>query len=403
MKIVIRCFLVSAVALFSACASTPKSTMLVPSRTTVIELEKLSHQAGTTVDVLTVSRQERYVRLNGSGGGALSGRDLNESAALAGSQPVVRIPFTELALIYYSEDMWPVKKVYPSPPEVGPAEHGVSCDELDLDLARAETVRWYARRQGALPFAGHEQGALNAKKALKGVGETVWVLLEMYGGYSGGGGGGGHGDASLNAYRSVVTAADRRIIGLLELKRDRSCTPRDTRVPGETDLMVLGKIGEARQALVAKSITDQEQVHRETLLLDQFDPVLPGTVQSDFAAAVLTFGGVAWYPNVDATESLKNIVGKPLWLGAITLTDEELVFRPTSGNGAPMGEVVRLRYADLSGDFVTAHYGFRAVVGVTRRDGHKDAFEIDKNFGVDHKAMQAVVEFVKARMPTVTH
>ena len=40
--------------LASACASTPKSYMLVPSRTTVPELEKLSRQSGTTVDVLTV-------------------------------------------------------------------------------------------------------------------------------------------------------------------------------------------------------------------------------------------------------------------------------------------------------------------------------------------------------------
>jgi len=50
--------------LASACASTPKSYMLVPSRTTVPEVEKLSRQSGTTVDVLTVNREERRFLLD---------------------------------------------------------------------------------------------------------------------------------------------------------------------------------------------------------------------------------------------------------------------------------------------------------------------------------------------------
>jgi hypothetical protein len=63
--------------LASACASTPKSYMLVPSRTTVPELEKLSRQSGTTVDVLTVNREERRFLLDAGDGAALTGHDLD--------------------------------------------------------------------------------------------------------------------------------------------------------------------------------------------------------------------------------------------------------------------------------------------------------------------------------------
>src|SRR2546421_1798694 len=76
--------------LASACASTPKSYMLVPSRTTVPELEKLSRQSGTTVDVLTVNREERRFLLDAGDGAVLTGHDLDVAPQAAGANPVVR-------------------------------------------------------------------------------------------------------------------------------------------------------------------------------------------------------------------------------------------------------------------------------------------------------------------------
>ena len=401
MKIFTQCVLVSALVFMNACASTPKSTMLVPSRSTITELEKLSHQAGTTVDVLTVNRGERLMVLDGSGGNALTGRDIDASATLAGTGPVVRIPFDDLALIYYSEGFLADKEAYPLLQDVGPAERGLNCDELDLELAQAETVRWYARGQGALPYVGHERGTQNAKKALKGVGKTMWVVLSIYGGYSGGGSS-GHKEASLDAYRSAVTTADRRIIGLLELKRDHSCAPRDARIASETDLMVLGKIGESRQALAAKHMTDQEQANLQTLLLDQFDPVVPGTVQVDVVGELKGYERVTWYSNVDATENLKTLITQLGWRGEIKLTDEELEFRPESGADAPAGGVVRIRYADVASAVVANHGRWRGVI-VTRRDGHKDTFCIAQGFGTDLERTQTVGEFLKSKVSTVLH
>ena len=78
--------------LASACASTPKSYMLVPSRTTVPEVEKLSRQSGTTVDVLTVNREERRFRLDSGDGAVLTGHDLDVAPQAAGANPVVRTP-----------------------------------------------------------------------------------------------------------------------------------------------------------------------------------------------------------------------------------------------------------------------------------------------------------------------
>ena len=393
MRIVIRCVFASlAATLLGACASTPKSTMLVPSRTTVTELEKLSHQAGTSVDVLTVNRKEWDFQLDAGDGSALIGHDHGE---------VVRIPLDNLALVYYSAAEMPKWDVYPSLPEVGPAERGLSCDELDVELSRTETVRWYARTQGALPFVAHERAALNAEKALKGVGEAAWVVLEMYGGY-GGSGGRGQGGPNLDAYRLAVTGADRRIIGLLDLKRKGSCAAQQARQGGETDLALLSQIEESRQALAVKQITDQEYSSRKTALLDLFDPLLPEAVAAGVAGPMQGYERVTWYSSVDATANLKALITQLGLRGGIKLTDEELEFQPEPGADAPLGDAVHLRYAEVANVVVADHGQWRGVV-VTGRDGRKDTFCIAKGLGIDLERTRVVGELLKSMVVSVTH
>src|SRR5882672_2909380 len=83
-----KCLVLAATCLLaSACESTPKSYMLVPSRTTVPELEKLSRQSGTTVDVLTVNREERRFLLDAGDGAVLTGHDLD----VAPRSPLTRL------------------------------------------------------------------------------------------------------------------------------------------------------------------------------------------------------------------------------------------------------------------------------------------------------------------------
>jgi len=87
--------LIALTCLLASAASTPKSYMLVPSCTTVPELEKLSRQSGTTVDVLTVNREERRFLLDAGDGAVLTGHDLDVARQAAGANPVVRIPLEE--------------------------------------------------------------------------------------------------------------------------------------------------------------------------------------------------------------------------------------------------------------------------------------------------------------------
>jgi hypothetical protein len=407
MRIVIRCVLASlAATLLGACASTPKSTMLVPSRTTVPELEKLRHQMGTTVDVLTVHREERRLLLDGAGGNALAGQDLNASSVTVGSEAVATIPFDELALIYYSHGQAPDKDRYPSLPGVGAAEKTLGCDELDTEIGRAGAIRWYARRQGAAPFTAHEAEMQHGKNALKGVGEVVLVAV-MIAGCSGGsctGFGGGSSPpsdpVSMQNYRWAVTAADGRIIGLLELKRERACAAQKIRMESETDLGILSQIEESRQALATNSTSDRDQRDLQTRLLDQFDPPRSSTDQAEFASAILTHSETEWFPNADATQGLSKFSTGTKWHGKISLTDQELVFQPQAGADTPAATEVRISYSDLASVVVAQHVRWRGVV-VTQRDGHKDSFSIVQGGWVDGEATQVAGELLKSKVATV--
>jgi hypothetical protein len=278
---------------FGAEASTPKTYMLVASRTTVPELEKLSRQAGTTVDVLTVKRENRHLVLADGNGTALVGRDLDAATRTEALSPEVHIPFNEVALVYYSTGRAPDKNVYPSLPAVGKEDNQLSCSELDTEIARGGAIRWYARQYEVLPFTAHESAGQHEKNFLKYVGVAALVIVgggELVGhatadaadremGRGSASSVASHSYASTEAYRWAITAADRRIIGLLELKQTQSCASQPTQSGGETDLEILTHIQESRQALATAHISDQDQVRRETQLLDQFDSLLPGTVQ----------------------------------------------------------------------------------------------------------------------------
>jgi hypothetical protein len=278
---------------FSAEAATPKTYMLVASRTTVPELEKLSRQPGTTVDVLTVKRESRHLVLADGNGTALVGRDLDAATQTEALSAEVRIPFNEVALVYHSTGRTPDKDVYPSLPSVGKEDNQLSCSELDTEIARAGAIRWYARQYDVLPFTAHESAIQHEKNFLKYVGVTAWIIVGAphIGGQAGADATDramGRGSASsvasrsyasTEAYRWAITAADRRIIGLLELKQKQSCASQPAQSGGEADLEILTHVQESREALATALISDQEQMRRETQLLDRFDPLLPGTVQ----------------------------------------------------------------------------------------------------------------------------
>jgi hypothetical protein len=76
----------------------------------------------------------------------------------------------------------------------------------------------------------------------------------------------------LEAFRWALTAADRREIGLLQLKRRRDCPSRPEPGGDSNDLEILTQIEGTRAALEAGEISDLVQTTRQTQLLDRLDP-----------------------------------------------------------------------------------------------------------------------------------
>jgi hypothetical protein len=284
--------------------------MAVPSGTTSAALEPLSREANVIADVLTVDRSEYLLHLDGSAEDALSGQKLTpESVSEQAEASTVRIPFDQIALVYAREipasaksqspaANYPVKSNYPTLAKIGAAEQGMDCGDLDREIARAGTIRWYARQQGAAPYTEHEARVQHGKNAAFDVGIGVLVAVAVVGAAGGGGaaviGGGGGGSSveypvSSQELRWAVTAADRRELGLLQLKNQRNCAAVKSPDGAMTDLDIFSRIETTHELLGAHQISDSEQRDQQTQLLDQLDPPVSATRRvasaTEFAAA----------------------------------------------------------------------------------------------------------------------
>ena len=320
--------LVTLIALATAAsvASAANTRMLIPSRTNAAELDRLSHRTNVLADILTVERREYLLHLDGSGGGALSGENLNPGDAnqQATVPLTIRVPFEQIALIYFRElpagaknqspaFNYPAKEAYPSVAGIGAAEKGMDCGELDLEIARTGTIRWYARQQGVVPFTAHEALVQHGKNTAKNVGIGILVAVALIGAAGGGGaaipfptgGGGGaaHADHPIAAedLRWAITDSDRREVALLQLKRQRLCAAVESPDRTMTDLDVLSRIEARRAALGAHRISDLEQRDQQTQLLDQLDPPLSATLR---VAPVFEFAAAAAATNEKKGESI---------------------------------------------------------------------------------------------------
>jgi hypothetical protein len=271
--------IVLVLALLAACSSTPTTHTIVPSRTTIDKIVELNHRSDVIVDILTVDRTEHRLQLNGAGGSVLSGRDLSPDNA----DQMIEVPIDQLALVYYAIDAnkqrarnWQPSREYPLLPPADPQDRTLSCEDLDLGVSRTGTIRWNARMSGANPFTAHGarvQHATNAARAAYntaiGVPFTVMSILMLQPAYL-------YWESShAVSVRWSVTAADRREIGLLEIKRDRSCPALPLPGSETTDLDILEQIESTRADLAVHRISEQEQMNQQTKLLDQFDPPAP--------------------------------------------------------------------------------------------------------------------------------
>jgi len=419
------------------------SKMVVPSASTDAVLESLARRTDVVVDVLTVERKEYALVLDGSGQTAFSGRSSDASTTIQGEQSTIRIPLEKLALVYYAEtpastkrdrlerasesaspeSYFLAKSSFPVVPTVGDAERGMNCQELEREIARAGTIRWYARQHlGAIPFTRHEAAVQHIDNTLEYVAIGVGAAIALAGaagpGFSAGGGSlggggvgwGGGGVAAdpamptLEAYRWAVTAADRRELGLLALKRERSCP--GTAVPSgaRTDLQLLGEVESTRRALEARQISDIDQRNQQTVLLDELDPRASATVrllsaresaaqdaaQNSWSEHEAQFGAagavVAQYRNIGVVHSPHCRYSKDwksLMRGVtVAVAERAVVWDELHEDGSHHWRGIK--YADLEDTTIEQHFLFRDNLRLRHRDGSCDFFMLH-----DHKVMEA--------------
>jgi hypothetical protein len=418
MRLIVRTALVFGAVFVSTCASTPRSTMLVPSRTTIPELEKLSREANTTADAITVNRETYLIQLDGAGAQALTGRNIGDNRSRDNSGNIVRIPFDELALVYYPSLRLPRPEKYPLLPIVGAAEQRLSCDELAVELGRTGAIRWYARRQGAMPFTESEAVVQHTKNA--GIfAAKVALSAVIVGSLAFGGGGdvfdGEHAPpvmASVEAFRWAVTAADRRELGLLRLKRDHHCAAQDA--SAGADLSILEQIEQSNNELSAKRVTDQQQMDLQTRLLDLLDPP-----HEDSAAAakriahqlfqgdgdvLAVFSDAVWYPNASETSILKAATLEQT--GVVIITKSSVAFLrgslPTDASRGTTEADLRIPYSAIvaigvKGCSLTWFSGFCAAT-ITQTGGRIDWFGIPNRewAGLDRPKTEAAAEMLRS-------
>jgi hypothetical protein len=142
---------------------------------------------------------------------------------------------------------------HPMSHAVRPKEAALDCEQVDLAILKVDTVRWVIRDDGGTLETGGERASRYAANAL-----LIPLSMSI-------GAGGYLGDPGS----AVLDAADRRILGLLRLKRDHACPPRETTEPDMTDLQML----EALEPLMPeKGELDRQTFDRRTSLLDRLRP-----------------------------------------------------------------------------------------------------------------------------------
>jgi hypothetical protein len=394
-------------------------------------LEALSRQSDAIADVLTVKREEHVLTLDGSGAGALSGRVISPASGTLLADRV-SIPFDDLALVYHTgaaskripiEQRLPLKESYPKLPAVGASEHGMNCEELEVALQRAGAVRWFARQEGALPFTAHQQVVQHTKNTAKAVGMTVLVAAALAAG--GGGGALGSGAAASpnqarlgltgqvgdEALRWAVTSADRRVLGLLEIKRNRQCTALTTPDGGETDLAILAKIDSTRHAFEAHQMSDQEQLDQQTQFLDRLDPpsalasglmgVSAGSSNAIGDPSSTRIDKVVWTPNLDVTRLHYRDYGNMTPVqGALVVGERELTLNQEQQD-TNSGSRMRIDYADIAKIEIKHHWWNWAVV-ISHLDGHLDSLQVTPGFRVNEERTSALGRLLQTKLSTLS-
>ncbi len=248
----------------------PTTHVLVPSRATVPEMAKLSQSKGSVADVFTIEGEQLWLTVE-------PGPPEMFTGTLVFSAPAqhVSLPFDSLVLIYYTKPhsaKLPKPERFPLLAAAGAAEQAMSCEELSVATARAEALRWFARRRGATPYTAGEQRKLHAKHAATYVGNTLLAFVILVTASSGAGGNLLPVHESNEPLRWAVTAADERIAGLLPIRAGKNCTGRTTLQAETTDIQLWMTLDAARVPQKGAPVDEHAALTRRTEVFDQLGP-----------------------------------------------------------------------------------------------------------------------------------
>ena len=430
----------------AGCSSLPAPKMLVPTANlSAHQVKSLGTASGSVVDILTVSGQEKYVLLGSVTDRAMTGQLFDRDSGAVPDDSVT-IPLSEAALLYYVEPADPSHKThaaasrraipakysYPQLPSVGSAEKKLSCADLDVELSRAEALRWFARNEGQMGYTPAQVLAHHAATTAIVVGVTLVIVAAAGGGGAAGGSfpnfsgaqpprdptGNLRSQVGDGALRWAITAADVRVAGLLRLKRDGACPERSTLVDGASDLHTLQQLDALQDRSPAPRLSGIALLHEQTRLLDTLGPraLADGRLadcgafhcdnsgdQGDTSGVVMVT--VQLMPEL-AQEHVQHVFSHALWFGetqssfaramsqaekkspagALIVFDQSLVFSGTAAGGprAQTDPAPPLRIRIPFTDIASVEAGSSALnrwVAVHTRDGQTHFFALLQQSG----------------------
>ena len=153
---------------------------------------------------------------------------------------------------------------YPEIADAGVIESSFDCAALDDAILKTEAVRWVMRQDGARLLSPEERAArtttdIATMAASCVVTAGLWCLPPVYLGEEG---------------HILLDSTDRRLLSLLELKKDKACSARPTAIAGMTDLAlndaVVALVAQESQKPATRPVGDLRA--ERMALLDQLRP-----------------------------------------------------------------------------------------------------------------------------------
>jgi hypothetical protein len=139
------------------------------------------------------------------------------------------------------------------------ADIELTCAQIDLAIDRTDTVRWLILDDGGKLETDDE-------KAARYLANTVLVPLLWA--------------PASDEGNAVLDAADRRLLKLLQLKRDRRCPARPTILPGVDDLALTAQLEELMSRIDGEEGRQPQLLRARSVLLDGLR-VLPAAAAGD--------------------------------------------------------------------------------------------------------------------------